>query len=118
MALHGDVSIEMVQCAVGLLAAVPSALVHTLDLLIPSSWPLVLLRSRNRHKRIDLLWTILSISKISHFMISKGKTNICNAGVEEPGCQSSWAQISPMPQGDTGLSAGWSILYSPALPDT
>lgn len=54
MRLHSDMGVQMVQCAVGLLAAVPAALVHALDLLIASARSLVLLRTRNGHKAVDL----------------------------------------------------------------
>jgi hypothetical protein len=48
--LHCNVRIQMVQCAVGLLAAVPSALVHALDFFISPTWSLMLLCTRNGHK--------------------------------------------------------------------
>ena len=54
MRLHGDVSIQMVQCTVGLFTAVPSTLVHALDLFISTSRSLVLLRAWNRYERVDL----------------------------------------------------------------
>jgi hypothetical protein len=52
--LHCNVSIEMVQSTVRLLAAIPSALVHALDLLVSSTRPLVLLGARNGHKAVHL----------------------------------------------------------------
>lgn len=54
MGLHGDVSIEVVQSAVCLLATVPSALVHALNLLVSSPRSLVLLRAWYGHKAVDL----------------------------------------------------------------
>lgn len=54
MRLHGDVCIEMVESAVGLLASVPATLVHALNLLVASARALVLLRSRDRNKRVHL----------------------------------------------------------------
>lgn len=54
MRLHSNVSIQMIKCAVGLLAAIPSALVHALNLLITSPGTLVLLRTGNRDEGIDL----------------------------------------------------------------
>lgn len=62
MRLHGDVSIEMVQSTVSLLAAVPSTLVHALDLLITTSGAFVLLCARNRNEGINLRKVLLEIS--------------------------------------------------------
>lgn len=53
--LHGDVGVEMVQSAIGLFATIPAALVHALNLLVPSSGTLVLLRAGNGHKGVNLL---------------------------------------------------------------
>ena len=44
----------MVQCTVGLFTAVPSTLVHALDLFISTSRSLVLLRAWNGYERVDL----------------------------------------------------------------
>lgn len=52
--LHGDMSIEMVQCAVCLFASIPTTLVHTLDFLVSSSRSLVLLRTGNGNEGVDL----------------------------------------------------------------
>jgi uncharacterized membrane protein YkgB len=52
--LHGDMSIEMVQCTISLLATIPSTLVHALDFFISSTGALVLLGTRNRNERVDL----------------------------------------------------------------
>jgi hypothetical protein len=52
--LHGDVSVEMVQCAVSLLAAVPSTLVHTFDFFVSTAGALVLLGTRDRDEGVDL----------------------------------------------------------------
>ena len=52
--LHGHVSVEVVQGAVCLLAAVPSALVHAINLLVPSSGALVLLCARDGDEGVDL----------------------------------------------------------------
>ena len=61
MRLHRDMSVEVVQCAVSLLATVPSALVHALDLFISATWTLVLLRAWNWDEGVDLgkrmLWS-------------------------------------------------------------
>jgi len=46
--LHGDVSVQMIQRSVRLFAAVPSALVHSLDLFVSPSRSFMLLRTRNR----------------------------------------------------------------------
>lgn len=51
-------SIEMVEGAVGLLAAVPAALVHPLDLFIAPSRSLVLLCTGDRYEGVDLLLRI------------------------------------------------------------
>jgi hypothetical protein len=53
------VGIEMVQSAVGLLASVPAALVHALNLLVTSSRAFVLLRSRDGDKGVDLAGALL-----------------------------------------------------------
>ena len=74
MALHGDVGVEMVQGTVGLLAAVPTALVHALDLLIPSARSLVLLRARDGYERVHLLSTILSTQNQPFHRTNKKKT--------------------------------------------
>jgi hypothetical protein len=47
--------VEVVQCAICLLAPVPPTLVHPLDLLIPSSGSLVLLGAGDGNKGINLL---------------------------------------------------------------
>lgn len=51
--LHGHVRIEMIQCAVCLFAALPSTLVHSLNLLVAAPWSLVLLCARNWNERVD-----------------------------------------------------------------
>lgn len=56
MRLHGDVSIQVVQCTVGLFAAVPATLVHALNFFISSPRSLVLLRAWNRDERVNLRW--------------------------------------------------------------
>ena len=50
MRLHSHMGIQVVQGSVRLLASVPTALVHALNLLIATTWPLVLLCSRNGHE--------------------------------------------------------------------
>lgn len=54
MRLHRYMRIEMVQCAVCFLTAVPATLVHTLDLFVTTAGTLVLLSTGNRNERIDL----------------------------------------------------------------
>lgn len=54
MRLHRDVGIQMVERAISLFAALPSALIHALDLFIAPARTLVLLRAGNRHERVDL----------------------------------------------------------------
>ena len=46
--LHGNMRIQMVKRAICLFTAIPSALVHALNLLITPARPLVLLSARNR----------------------------------------------------------------------
>ena len=46
--------IQMIQCAISLLAAVPTTLVHALDFFVTSSRTLVLLGTRDRDERINL----------------------------------------------------------------
>lgn len=55
MRLHCDVRIQMVECAISLLAAVPSTLVHALDFLEAPARPLVLGGAGDRDERINLL---------------------------------------------------------------
>lgn len=57
--LHGDMRVEMVQSAVGLLASIPAALVHALDFLIASAGALVLLRAWDGHERVNLAGSLL-----------------------------------------------------------
>lgn len=68
MRLHSNVSIQMIKCAVGLLAAIPSALVHALNFFITSPGTLVLLCTGNRDERVDLgervLYTVSCVSII------------------------------------------------------
>lgn len=52
--LHGDMGIEMVQCAICLLASVPSALVHPLDLFVSATRTLVLLSTGDWDEGVDL----------------------------------------------------------------
>lgn len=52
--LHGDVCVEMVQSAIGLLTSIPAALVHALDFLIASTRALVLLSAGDRNERVNL----------------------------------------------------------------
>lgn len=54
MRLHGDVGVEMIQCAISLLAAIPSTLIHALNLLITTSRTFVLLCAGNWDERINL----------------------------------------------------------------
>lgn len=50
MRLHCYMRIQMVQSAIGLLTTIPPALVHTLNLLITTARPLVLLGTRDGNK--------------------------------------------------------------------
>lgn len=54
MRLHRDVRVEVVQRAVGLLTAVPTTLVHSLNLLIASPGSLMLLRAWDRDEGVHL----------------------------------------------------------------
>lgn len=54
MRLHGDVGVQVVQSAIGLLATLPAALIHALDFLVAASRTLVLLRTWDGHKREHL----------------------------------------------------------------
>lgn len=54
MRLHSDVSIKVVQGAISLLAAVPSTLVHTFNLFVPTTGTFVLLSARDGDERVDL----------------------------------------------------------------
>lgn len=55
MRLHRDVRIQVVECTVSLLAAIPSALVHALDFLEAPAWSLMLGGAGDRDERINLL---------------------------------------------------------------
>ena len=62
MRLHRDVGVQMVQRTIRLLTSVPPTLVHPLNLLIPTTGPLVLLRARDGNKGVYLekaLWMSL-----------------------------------------------------------
>jgi hypothetical protein len=52
--LHRDVRVQVVQGSVRLLAAVPAALVHALNLLVASARALVLLGAGNGDEGVDL----------------------------------------------------------------
>jgi hypothetical protein len=54
MRLHRHMRIEMIQRAIRLLAPLPPAFVHALDFFIPATRTLVLLRSGDGHKGVDL----------------------------------------------------------------
>lgn len=54
MRLHRNVRVQVVECSICLLAAVPTALVHALNLLVASARALVLLSARNGNKGVDL----------------------------------------------------------------
>lgn len=54
VSLHGHVSIEMVKRSIRLLTPIPSTLVHALNLLIPSTRSLILGRTGDRDKRVNL----------------------------------------------------------------
>ena len=53
MRLHRDVSIQMIECAVCLLATVPAALVHAFDFFVSPARALVLLCTWDWHERVD-----------------------------------------------------------------
>ena len=63
MGLHGDMGVEVVQRAVCLLATVPSALVHALNLLISATRTLVLLGSWNWNEGVNLRKRMLLADK-------------------------------------------------------
>jgi hypothetical protein len=69
MRLHCDVRIQVVERAVGLLAAVPAALVHALDLFVASARALVLLGTGDGDERVDLKGEDGSANSV-HFTIS------------------------------------------------
>lgn len=52
--LHGHVRIQVVQRAICFFTAIPAALVHPFNLLIAAARSLVLLRTRDRDKRVHL----------------------------------------------------------------
>jgi hypothetical protein len=52
--LHGDMRIQVVECAICFLAAVPPALVHAFYFLVSPPGPFVLLRTWNWDERVNL----------------------------------------------------------------
>ena len=72
MRLHCDVRIQVIQGSVGLLATLPPAFVHALDFFVATTRTLVLLRTRDRDKRIHLgqwvriLYTTFNASMVNH----------------------------------------------------
>jgi len=68
MGLHGDMSIEVVQRAVSLLAAIPTTLVHALNFLVTSTGSLVLLGTRDRNERVYL------VAKLVRTSLGRGRT--------------------------------------------
>jgi hypothetical protein len=52
--LHGNVSVKVVQRAIGFFTAIPSTLVHALDLFVSSSRSLMLLSTGNGNKGVNL----------------------------------------------------------------
>ena len=75
MLLHVNVSVQMVQSAVRLLAAIPATLVHALNLLIAAPRALVLLRARNRHERVDGGQRVASLQfQVSNAPLSNDQT--------------------------------------------
>src|SRR5262249_37923915 len=68
MRLHCDVSVQMVEGAICLFAAIPAAFVHALNLFISSSRSLVLLRARDWNERVDgrqRMTTLVALVRIS-----------------------------------------------------
>lgn len=59
MRLHRDVSVQMVERAICLLASIPATLVHALDLFISPARALVLLRAGDGHERVNLRERVL-----------------------------------------------------------
>ena len=51
--LHGHVRIQMIERAIGFLAAIPPALVHSLDFFVSPSRTFVLLSTRNWDERVN-----------------------------------------------------------------
>lgn len=47
MPLHRDVGIEVIKRSISLLAAIPTTLIHPLDLLVTPPWALMLLGTGN-----------------------------------------------------------------------
>lgn len=57
--LHRNVSVQVVQCTIGFFTAIPSTLVHALNLLVSSSRSFVLLRTWNGNEGVNLVWSCL-----------------------------------------------------------
>ena len=54
MGLHGHVRVQMIECPVRFLAALPATLVHALDFFITATRTLVLLGTGNGNEGVDL----------------------------------------------------------------
>jgi hypothetical protein len=52
--LHGNMGIQVIKCAIGLLAAIPSTFIHALNFFITSPWAFVLLRAGDRDEGVYL----------------------------------------------------------------
>jgi len=70
--LHCHMGIEMVQRAVSLLAALPAALIHALNLLVPPPGPLVLLSARNGDEAVDLYQSVSATCSPLHQALRGG----------------------------------------------
>jgi hypothetical protein len=60
--LHGDMGVEVVQCAISLLTAIPSTLVHALNFFVTSARALVLLGAGNGNKGVNLRQMMLLVN--------------------------------------------------------
>lgn len=61
--LHRNVSVQVVQCTIGFFTAIPSTLVHALNLLVSSPRSFVLLRTWNGNEGVNLRKLVMLISQ-------------------------------------------------------
>lgn len=65
MRLHRNMGIQVVECTIGFLATIPSALVHALNFFIATARTLMLLRTRNGDKGVDLRQRRIESQRVS-----------------------------------------------------
>lgn len=69
--LHSHMRVQMIKCAIRLLAPLPTALVHALDLLEPSARPFMLRGARYWDKRINSVDRVVLRRHVSYEMCDR-----------------------------------------------